>query len=66
MPSSEPRTQPLQQTGLAIITGLPLLAACFVAVRIYARKRLRLPLDWGEYLASQLQYWNSFNRDPSG
>lgn len=39
---------PLQNTAFAIIAGTPLLAVCFVALRLYARKRFQLALGWGE------------------
>lgn len=41
---------PLQNLAFAIIAGLPVIAACFVALRIYARKRFGVPLGWDDYL----------------
>jgi hypothetical protein len=38
---------PLQQVCLGVIVGSPILAALFVASRIYTRRKLNLRLGWG-------------------
>lgn len=43
-------TYPLQLTCLGVIYGTPALAAVFVALRIYTRRKLNLRLGWGVYL----------------
>jgi hypothetical protein len=40
-------TYPLQLACLAVIYGTPALAAVFVALRIYTRRKLSLRLSWG-------------------
>ena len=40
-------TYPLQLTCLGVIYGTPALAAVFVALRIYTRRKLSLRLSWG-------------------
>jgi hypothetical protein len=40
-------TYPLQLTCLGVIYGTPALAAIFVALRIYTRRKLNLRLSWG-------------------
>lgn len=40
-------TYPLQLTCLGVICGTPLLAAVFVILRIYTRRKLNLRLSWG-------------------
>lgn len=42
-------TYPLQLTCLGVIYGTPALAAVFVALRIYTRRKLNLRLGWGMY-----------------
>lgn len=42
-------TYPLQLTCLGVIYGTPALAAVFVALRIYTRRKLNLRLSWGAY-----------------
>jgi hypothetical protein len=42
-------TYPLQLTCLGVIYGTPALAAVFVALRIYTRRKLSLRLSWGWY-----------------
>lgn len=42
-------TYPLQLTCLGVIYGTPALAAVFVALRIYTRRKLNLRLSWGTY-----------------
>jgi hypothetical protein len=44
-------TYPLQLTCLGVIYGTPALAAVFVALRIYTRRKLNLRLSWGRYCA---------------
>lgn len=39
---------PLQDTCLAVISFTPVLAAVFVALRIYTRRKLNLRLGWGK------------------
>jgi hypothetical protein len=45
-------TYPLQLTCLGIICGTPVLAAVFVALRIYTRRKLSLRLSWGKRFTS--------------
>jgi hypothetical protein len=45
-------TYPLQLTCLGVIYGTPVLAAVFVALRIYTRRKLNLRLSWGKRLAT--------------
>ena len=45
-------TYPLQLTCLGVIYGTPALAATFVALRIYTRRKLNLRLGWGMYRSS--------------
>jgi hypothetical protein len=42
-------TYPLQTTCLAVIAGTPVLAAVFVALRLYTRRKLNLRLGLGEF-----------------
>jgi len=43
-------TSPLQLTCLGVIYGTPALAAVFVALRIYTRRKLNLRLSWDDWL----------------
>ncbi|KAF2629552.1 hypothetical protein BU25DRAFT_447024 [Macroventuria anomochaeta] len=43
-------TYPLQLTCLGVIYGTPALAAVFVALRIYTRRKLNLRLSWDDWL----------------
>ncbi|KAF2130853.1 hypothetical protein P153DRAFT_374699 [Dothidotthia symphoricarpi CBS 119687] len=43
-------TYPLQQTCLGVIYGTPLLAALFVILRVYTRRKLNLRLSWDDWL----------------
>ncbi|KAF9698221.1 hypothetical protein EKO04_003868 [Ascochyta lentis] len=43
-------TYPLQLTCLGVIYGAPALAAVFVALRIYTRRKLNLRLSWDDWL----------------
>ncbi|KAF3046152.1 hypothetical protein E8E12_011393 [Didymella heteroderae] len=43
-------TYPLQLTCLGVICGTPALAAFFVALRIYTRRKLNLRLSWDDWL----------------
>ncbi|KAH8730469.1 hypothetical protein GQ44DRAFT_746895 [Phaeosphaeriaceae sp. PMI808] len=43
-------TYPLQLTCLGTIYGTPALAAVFVALRIYTRRKLNLRLSWDDWL----------------
>ncbi|KAF1916895.1 hypothetical protein BDU57DRAFT_557019 [Ampelomyces quisqualis] len=43
-------TYPLQLTCLGVIYGTPVLAAVFVALRIYTRRKLNLRLSWDDWL----------------
>jgi hypothetical protein len=45
-------TYPLQLTCLGVIYGTPALAAVFVALRIYTRRKLNLRLSWGMYFTA--------------
>jgi hypothetical protein len=45
-------TYPLQLTCLGVIYGTPVLAAVFVALRIYTRRKLSLRLSWGKRFAT--------------
>jgi hypothetical protein len=45
-------TYPLQLTCLGVIYGTPALAATFVVLRIYTRRKLNLRLSWGESRAT--------------
>jgi hypothetical protein len=45
-------TYPLQLTCLGVIYGTPALAAVFVALRIYTRRKLSLRLSWGKRFAT--------------
>jgi hypothetical protein len=45
-------TYPLQLTCLGVIYGTPALAAVFVALRIYTRRKLNLRLSWGKRFAT--------------
>jgi hypothetical protein len=40
---------PLQQTCLGVIVGTPLLAAIFVILRIYSRRKLKVSLGWDDW-----------------
>lgn len=46
---------PLQLTCLGVIYGTPLLAAVFVLLRIYTRRKLNLRLSWGKDCATTLE-----------
>jgi hypothetical protein len=46
-------TYPLQLTCLGVIYGTPALAAIFVVLRIYTRRKLNLRLSWGESRATE-------------
>ncbi|ORY18869.1 hypothetical protein BCR34DRAFT_296753 [Clohesyomyces aquaticus] len=43
-------TYPLQVTCLSVIAGTPMLAAIFVGLRIYTRRKLNLRLGWDDWL----------------
>ncbi|KAH6618694.1 hypothetical protein C7974DRAFT_35258 [Boeremia exigua] len=43
-------TYPLQLTCLGVIYSTPILAAVFVALRIYTRRKLNLRLSWDDWL----------------
>jgi hypothetical protein len=43
MPESQ-----LQQFGLVVIIGGPILASCVVGLRVFARRKFGIRLGWGE------------------
>jgi hypothetical protein len=59
-------TYPLQDACLAVIAGTPALAAVFVALRIYTRRKLNLRLGLGTCLHSIFFYRTDRMRQTTG